>query len=43
METIFIDGRSCRTVKELHLTLKLMLRLPDYYGCNADALNDCLS
>ena len=42
METIFVDGRSCATPLQLHQTLKLMLRLPDYYGCNADALNDCL-
>ena len=28
---------------DLHLALKRMLSLPDYYGMNADALNDCLS
>ena len=29
--------------KSLHEALKRMLDLPDYYGMNADALNDCLS
>jgi len=41
--TIFIDAARYATAKELHLALKLMLDLPEYYGCNADALYDCLS
>ena len=41
--TIFIDGSRYATAQELHLALKLMLDLPNYYGCNADALYDCLS
>ncbi len=41
--TIFIDGARYATRQELHLALKMMLDLPDYYGCNADALYDCLS
>lgn len=41
--TIFIDANRYATAKELHLALKLMLDLPEYYGCNADALYDCLS
>ena len=41
--TIFIDGARYATAKELHLALKMMLELPEYYGCNADALYDCLS
>ena len=41
--TIFIDAARYATAKELHLALKLLLDLPDYYGCNADALHDCLS
>ena len=41
--TIFIDAARYATAKELHLALKLLLDLPDYYGCNADALYDCLS
>ena len=41
--TIFIDGRQYASAKELHLALKMLLSLPEYYGCNADALYDCLS
>lgn len=41
--TIFIDANRYATAKELHLALMLMLDLPEYYGCNADALYDCLS
>lgn len=43
MKTIMLDGSRYSTAKELHLALKRMLSLPDYYGLNADALNDCLS
>ena len=43
MQTIMIDGSQYSSPKELHLALKRMLSLPDYYGFNADALNDCLS
>ena len=42
-QTIFIDADRYASAKELHLALKLMLDLPDYYGCNADSLYDCLS
>ena len=42
MQTIMIDGSLYKTPGELHLALKKMLSLPDYYGMNADALNDCL-
>ncbi len=41
--TIFIDGTQYATAREMHLALKMLLNLPDYYGCNADALCDCLS
>ena len=41
--TIFIDAARYASAKELHLALKMMLDLPEYYGCNADALYDCLS
>ena len=41
--TLFIDADRYTSAKELHLALKLLLDLPDYYGCNADALYDCLS
>ena len=43
MQTIFIDANRYASGKELHLALKMMLELPEYYGCNADALYDCLS
>ena len=43
MQTIMIDGSRYSSPLEMHLSLKKMLSLPDYYGLNADALNDCLS
>jgi ribonuclease inhibitor len=43
MKTIMLDGSLYATGKELHSALQRMLSLPDYYGMNADALNDCLS
>ena len=43
MQTIMIDGTRYKSPRDLHLALKSMLSLPDYYGMNADALNDCLS
>ena len=42
MRTIMIDGSMYASARELHLALKKMLSVPDYYGLNADALNDCL-
>lgn len=41
--TIFIDADRYSSAKALHQALKMMLDLPEYYGCNADALYDCLS
>lgn len=43
MQTIYLDASSYSTPAALHRALKSMLSLPDYYGMNADALNDCLS
>jgi ribonuclease inhibitor len=43
MQTIMLDGSLYPASRDLHLALKQMLSLPDYYGMNADALNDCLS
>ena len=43
MTTIMLDGSAYPSPGDLHLALKRMLSLPDYYGMNADALNDCLS
>ena len=41
--TIFIDANRYASAKELHQALQMMLNLPEHYGCNADALYDCLS
>jgi len=41
--TLFLDGDLYATARDLHLALKRMLSLPDYYGMNGDALYDCLS
>ena len=43
MQTIMIDGSRYHSSLELHQALKQLLFLPDHYGMNADALNDCLS
>lgn len=43
MQTIMIDGSQYASPEALHRALKRLLALPDYYGMNADALNDCLS
>ena len=43
MQTIMLDGSQYASPRELHQALKRLLSLPDYYGMNADALNDCLS
>ena len=43
MQTILIDASRYASPRELHGALKALLRLPDYYGMNADALHDCLS
>ena len=37
-----IDGRQFSDGKAVHRMLKTLLRLPDYYGGNADALYDAL-
>ena len=43
MQTLFINGADYASAHEVHLALKRLLHLPEYYGCNADALYDCLS
>lgn len=43
MHTIMLNGADYRSAEELHSALKNLLSLPEYYGRNADALNDCLS
>ena len=42
MQTILIDASRYASPRELHGALKALLHLPDYYGMNADALNDLL-
>ena len=39
---IILDGGRMTGRDELHAHLKDRLNLPDYYGGNLDALNDCL-
>ena len=43
MHTLFINGNDYTTSRDLHLALQRLLHLPAHYGCNADALYDCLS
>ena len=43
MKRIELDIRCIRSVKALHIYLRYMLDLPQHYGCNLDALYDCLS
>ena len=40
--TVVLDAR-CMTRENAHDYLKQMLRLPDWYGANLDALHDCLT
>ena len=39
---IILDGKRMGDRDALHAELKEQLGLPDYYGDNLDALNDCL-
>lgn len=39
---IVLDGRKLADRAALHSHLRERLALPDYYGGNLDALNDCL-
>lgn len=43
MHTIFLNGSDYTTARELHEDIQLLLRLPERYGHNADALHDCLT
>ena len=40
---IILDANAIEDRDALHAALKARLNLPDYYGGNLDALNDCLS
>lgn len=43
MQMIMLDGSRMTDPKEAHRYLARALHLPDYYGCNLDALYDCLT
>jgi len=43
MECYIIDGKRMKDKKQAHEYLQRVLILPEYYGRNLDALNDCLS
>lgn len=43
MQTLFIDGQDYADAQALHRALQQLLHLPNHYGCNADALYDCLT
>ena len=43
MNRIRIQMDNFETTKEFHLWLKEVCNFPEYYGCNLDALFDCLS
>ena len=43
MRKIELDLRQMTSVPALHKHLFKMLGLPKYYGCNLDALHDCLT
>ena len=40
---VILDGRKMVDKETTHEYLKKELQLPDYYGCNLDALYDCLT
>lgn len=39
---IVLDGKRMAGKKAMHEELKRKMQLPEYYGNNLDALNDCL-
>ena len=43
MRKIELDLKKMDSVPALHKHLFKMLNLPKYYGCNLDALHDCLT
>ena len=40
---VTLDGRSIADNRELHELLRRELHFPEWYGCNLDALYDCLT
>lgn len=43
MQDIILDALKMKESEETHKYLKEMLKLPEYYGFNLDALYDCLT
>ena len=43
MNKILVDLDAFETIEAFHLWLKEQCDFPEYYGCNLDALYDCLS
>lgn len=43
MQIIILDALRMQESEETHKYLKEMLKLPEYYGFNLDALYDCLT
>lgn len=43
MRIIQIDGKQLHVKEQLHQVLKDKLELDEHYGCNLDALWDCLT
>lgn len=42
MKQIHLSAREWHTPRQAHEALKAALSFPEYYGCNLDALHDCL-
>ncbi len=42
MQTVCLFGSDYENPRDVHKALKTLLSFPEYYGMNADALNDCL-
>lgn len=40
---IILEGNKLKTAEDFHTEIKHILKLPDYYGRNLDALWDCLN
>ena len=40
---VILDARKMNEKRSAHEYLRKIFRFPDYYGCNLDALYDCLS
>lgn len=43
MRVIYLDAGELSDRKKAHQYLAEQLEFPDYYGCNLDALYDCLT